>query len=275
MNDYQKIEKAILYLSTHSAQHPSLDELAGSLDTSKFHLQRIFKKWAGISPKNFLRALALSRAKELLPSKSVFETSLDVGLSSSSRLHDLFIQFEAMTPGEYKNQGEGLLIRWGEFQSPLGPFALAATDRGICMLAFKTEESEETGLSLRKKWPQARFKHDPRTLETLADSVNSLIVGTPRKLPIPLHLGGTPFQLKVWQALLRIPEGQLATYQQVAKSLGLPRAHRAVGTAIGANPIGYLIPCHRVIRSTGVIGDYRWGSTRKTALICLEHSRSR
>ncbi len=273
ISDYKRIEKAIHYLTTKSEDQPSLQDLSSHLGLSEFHCHRLFKKWAGITPKDFLQVLTLVKAKRLLAlSQSVFNVSLDVGLSGSSRLHDLFLRYEAMTPGEYKNGGEGLQIGWSRFASPLGSIAIGATHRGLCSMSF--QETDEAALKhLQAQWPRAKFTKNTSHLKGVVPEILSRISGKKTR-ELSLLVQGTPFQVKVWQALLLIPEGKVSTYQQIAHQVGLPKATRAVGTAIGANPIGYLIPCHRVIRSTGAIGEYHWGSARKTAFLAMECGRA-
>ncbi|MES2732381.1 MAG: methylated-DNA--[protein]-cysteine S-methyltransferase [Bacteroidota bacterium] len=271
MNDYQKIEKAIEFIQANLKAQPVLDEVAEAIHLSPFHFQRLFTKWAGVSPKKFLQYLSLNYAKDLLKegNSPLSEVAYEVGLSGGSRLHDLFVTMEAMTPGEYKNQGEQLVIRYSFHTSHFGDFILASTPKGICHLSFV--ENPELGLSLlRQEWPKAQFIHLPETNEPFAKAIFN---GEKSLSPIPLNLKGTPFQLKVWDALLRIPEGQLSSYSQMAECIGEPTASRAVGTAIGSNPIAYLIPCHRVIRKVGGLGGYRWGITRKVAMIGWEAAR--
>jgi len=270
VSDYTRIEKAIHYLTANSEAQPSLADLSEFLGLSEFHCHRLFKRWAGITPKDFLQVLTLAKSKELLKnSKSLLETSMNVGVSGPSRLHDLFLRYEAMTPGEYKT--EGLAISWSMFDSPLGRMAVAATDRGICALTFDDDEAAALR-EFAKHWPRARISKSSRALKPLTEEIVRRLTDEPRDT-LNLHLCGSAFQVKVWQALLTIPEGQVTTYQRLAKRIGALRASRAVGSAVGANPIGYLIPCHRVIKSTGAVGEYHWGSARKTALLALEHSR--
>jgi AraC family transcriptional regulator of adaptative response/methylated-DNA-[protein]-cysteine methyltransferase len=272
-SDYSRVEKAIRFLTRNVESQPSLAELAEFLGLSEFHSHRLFKKWAGITPKDFLQLITLSKAKALLrESQSTLKTSAHVGLSGTSRLHDLFIRYEAMTPGQYKAGGSGIEIHWDHFDSPLGKIALAATDQGICSLAFP-ENAQQALAELKEHWPRARIRREPGKILPLAREITARVSGK-KQVELSLVLKGTPFQVKVWEALLRIPEGSVTTYQDVAKAIGAPRATRAVGTAVGANPIGFLIPCHRVIRSTGAIGDYHWGATRKTAILAVEYARS-
>lgn len=271
-SDYYRIEKAIRYLIENHEVHPSLEDLSRFLGLSEYHCHRLFKKWAGITPKEFLQVITLSKAKNLLMnSESLLETSHAVGLSGPGRLHDLFLRYEAMTPGNYKESGEGLEIGWSHFESPLGNTTISATSKGICSLSF--EEKESTALKgFEKNWPKAKLTRDARFVKPFVQEVVNRMNGK-RTKELNLLVKGTPFQVKVWEALLRIPEGKVSTYREIANLIGSPTAVRAVGTAIGSNPIGYLIPCHRVIKSTGVIGDYHWGSARKTVILGIEYAR--
>lgn len=268
-SDFYRIEKAIKYLTDNAVIQPSLEDLSKYLGLSEYHCHRLFKQWAGITPKDFLQVITLTKAKTLLThSKSVMETSFEVGLSGSSRLHDLFVTHESMTPGEYKAGGQGLEIKWGQFESPLGTATLAITDRGICALNFSKNQKE--GLEyFQKSWPKAKVIKSQAAIQAYSKAIVAKMQGKPTD-NIQLFLKGTPFQIKVWEALLKIPEGQISTYQEIAYFVGIPKAVRAVGTAVGANPIGYLIPCHRVIRSTGAVGEYHWGTERKIALLAME-----
>jgi len=271
-SDYHRIEKAIGFLMENMERQPSLEDLSGFLGLSEFHCHRLFKKWAGITPKDFLQFLTLARAKELLKnSSSLVETSLNVGLSGPSRLHDLFIRYEAMTPGEYKNGGEGLEIGWSHFDTIVGPLFVAATRRGICSLSFQDKASDGLKL-LKESWPNARLIQDAKFVAPFVQAIDARLRGEKNR-ELCLFVKGTPFQVKVWEALLNIPEGKISTYREIAHLIGSPKAVRAVGSAIGANPIGFLIPCHRVIRSSGAIGDYHWGPARKTALLAIEYGR--
>ena len=269
--DYYRIEKAIKYIEANYKTQPSLDEIARHVCLSPFHFQRLFKDWAGISPKKFIQFLTLEYAKILLAnSQSVFEASYQAGLSGPSRLHDLFVNIEAVTPGEFRARGEGLKIWYGFHDSPFGSYMLAVTERGICALHFAaaTEKQQYLGL-LRRQWPNAVIEENPVVTGTYHGHLFDMGGQTGRR-KITLFLKGTNFQLKVWRALLQIPSGCLASYDMVAKSIGKPTASRAVGSAIGANPVGFIIPCHRVINKIGAIGQYRWGSSRKKAIIGWE-----
>ena len=272
-NDYQRVEEAIRYLEANFRQRPNLDEMAGSVHLSKYHFQRLFKRWAGISPTQFLHFLGVEYAKERLQeSTSVLDAALDAGLSGPGRLHDLFVTFEAITPGEYKRQGAGLTIAYGFHDTPFGQCLLATTERGICALYFVPGDDRATVLEqLADAWPQARLAEDRSQTQPLVDRVFSPVV-TDQRRPFHLLLKGTNFQVKVWQALLAIPPGALASYQEVAAYIDEPNGARAVGGAVAKNPVAYLIPCHRVINKTGRIHRYRWGATRKRAMVGWEAS---
>lgn len=272
MNDYERIEKAIIYLKENFREQPELDEVAKQVHISPFHFQRMFKDWAGVSPKKFLQYISLEHAKKmLLQNHSLADTSFETGLSGTSRLHDLFISIEGMTPGEFKNEGEQLHINYSFAESPFGNIIVASTGKGICHLAFANEPAEAF-LLLQSKFKKASFTQITDTIQQ-----NALFVFTQdwkNLSKIKLHLKGTAFQLKVWEALLKIPMGGLSTYSGIASEIGNGKASRAVGTAIGNNPVAFLIPCHRVIQSTGVIGQYHWGSSRKTAIVGWEAARA-
>lgn len=271
MNDYARIEKAIGYIAGHFREQPDLDEVARQVHISPFHFQRMFVDWAGVSPKKFLQYISLEHAKSLLKKDlSLSDVSYETGLSGSSRLHDLFIRIEGMTPGEYRNGGEALTIHYSYAETPFGNILVASTPRGICHLAF-ADDPESAFEQLRQQFPRADFRQ-------MVDSQqqNALFFFTQdwKNLDqLKLHLKGTAFQLKVWEALLKIPMGQLSTYSGLAAAIGQAGAARAVGAAVGDNPVAFLIPCHRVIRSTGVFGQYHWGTARKTAMIGWESAR--
>lgn len=273
-SDFSRVARAIGFLCGQVRAQPSLAQVAAQAGVSEFHFQRMFQKWAGISPKRFLQYLTLGEAKGLLlESRSVLEASLELGLSSPSRLHDLFLAIEQMTPGQFKAQGEGLTLRWAALDTPLGPALLAAVDGRLCALSFLAGTDPGPALAeLQGRWPRARLQSDPAALQPFADGLERRLRGEPGQ-PLALLLKGTPFQLRVWEALLRIPEGRVLAYGDVARQAGSPGAVRAVGTAIGQNPVAYLIPCHRVIQSSGVLGDYHWGPGRKRALLALERAR--
>lgn len=272
-SDYYRIEQALRYLQANYRQQPSLAEIAGSLHLSEYHFQRLFLRWVGISPKRFLQYLTKENAKTLLAeSLSVFDVSLALGLSGASRLHDLFISCEAVTPGEYKQHGAGLNITYGFHPTPFGECLLAMTERGLCGLAFADEGQTDPLLAdFQQRWQQARLIYDPSTTAPYAARIFAL-ARDPGASPLQLFLNGTNFQIQVWQALLRIPPGRLTTYGQLAASLGHPNASRAVGSAVGDNPIAYLIPCHRVIRQDGELGGYRYGLARKQAILGWEQA---
>jgi AraC family transcriptional regulator of adaptative response/methylated-DNA-[protein]-cysteine methyltransferase len=269
--DYRRIEQAIAYLEERALEQPSLDEVAEHVGLSSYHFQRLFKSWAGVSPKRFLQYLTIENAKKLLrESVSVLDTALDVGLSGPSRLHDLFVSVEAMTPGEFKAQGKDLLISYGFHATPFGECLLAVTSRGICSLAFVDPETRFVALDeLQATWQEAILVEDQNAGK---DSIKTIFGQTrdQTQTPIKVLLRGTNFQVKVWEALLRIPEGAVVSYGSLANAIGHQGAHRAVGTAAGHNPVGYLIPCHRVLRANGEIGGYHWGATRKKAILARE-----
>lgn len=265
--DYSRVAQAIDYIKEHYKEQPTLDEVAAAVHLSPFHFQRLFTHWAGISPKKFLQYISVAHAKKTLTmhQPTLFDAASEVGLSSTSRLHDLFVNIEGMTPGEYKQGGESLTISYEFVVSPFGKLLIASTLKGICHMSFVDADNID---DVRRRFPNATFVAQ----EKWGSKVDAIFEGDWSE--IKLHLKGTSFQLKVWEALLRIPMGELATYGSIANEIESPKASRAVGTAIGSNPVGFLIPCHRVIRSTGVIGDYMWGSTRKTALIGWEAAKT-
>lgn len=272
--DYTLVAQAIQYLGQNFQEQPSLEELAAKLHISPFHLQRVFSRWAGISPKRFLQFLTVDYAKSrLLAAQSVLDTAYDAGLSGPGRLHDLFVTLEAVTPGEYKSQGEGLVISVGRHSTPFGECLLAATPRGIVALNFLDPDHtwEDALEELRNTWAAATITIDPSVTAPLAARIFS-----PQKdktSPLRVLVKGTNFQVKVWEALLRIPPGAICTYADIARTIQNPAAVRAVGSAIGANAVAYLIPCHRVIRQGGLVSDYRWGATRKRAIIGWEAAK--
>lgn len=272
--DYQRVAQAIQFLEQHYHEQPSLEDLATRLALSPFHLQRLFTQWAGVSPKRFVQYLTAEHAKHLLNNAhSVLDATYETGLSSPSRLHDLLIATEAVTPGEFKQQGAGLQIAYGRHATPFGDCLLAATARGVCQLLFLEENGWEQAVAeLRAQWQAATLVEDPTQTQPLIDQIFPTN-GKNGQRTLSLLLKGTNFQLKVWNALLQIPAGAAWSYQDVAHAMGQPNAARAVGSAIGANPIGYLIPCHRVIRKSGVVQDYRWGPTRKKALLAWESAQ--
>jgi AraC family transcriptional regulator of adaptative response/methylated-DNA-[protein]-cysteine methyltransferase len=269
--DYTLIEKAIKYLEDNAQGQPSLEEVARHVNLSPYHLQRLFRHWVGISPKRFLQFLTIEYAKDLLSeSQSILEATYESGLSSPSRMHDLFVTIDAVTPGEFSKQGTGLRIRYGIHPSPFGECLVAVTERGICDLSFITEAGrEECVADLHQRWSQADLNESPQTTQPLFDQVFPY---TPHndKRSVTLFLHGTNFQIKVWEALLRIPPGFVCSYEDVARYVAKPGAARAVGNAVGCNPVAYIIPCHRVIRKMGLFGNYRWDETRKKVMLGWE-----
>lgn len=275
--DYERIAAAIRYIENHLADQPSLADIAAAAGLSPFHFQRLFRRWTGVSPKRFLAFLTVEYAKRLLEqSRSVMDAAFASGLSGPARLHDHFVSLEAVSPGEYKRRGRGLDIRYGVHSSPFGPVLLAITGRGLCALSFlaKPADAADELSRLRDFWSGAEFSADAEATNKVAQRI--FAPGAEKLGNEPLHLlvKGTNFQVKVWRALLQIPSGRLCSYEQIARALGKPGAGRAVGQAVAANPIGFLIPCHRVIRSIGLIGGYRWDPVRKRALIAWEAARA-
>lgn len=276
MNDenlnFDRIAEAIDFIGKNFKSQPRLEEVAEKIHVSPFHFQRMFTEWAGTSPKKFLQYISLQHAKKILKENdaTLFETAIDTGLSGTSRLHDLFIKIEGMTPGEYKNGGENLHINYSFAESPFGNIIVASTTKGICHIAFADDKT----LSLKTlmlKFPNAYFKQMTDLIQQ-----NALFIFThdwSKLNEIKLHLKGTGFQLKVWETLLKIPMGKLTTYGNIALHIDNSKASRAVGTAIGDNPVAFLIPCHRVIQSSGLLGGYHWGISRKTAMIGWEAAK--
>jgi AraC family transcriptional regulator, regulatory protein of adaptative response / methylated-DNA-[protein]-cysteine methyltransferase len=267
--DFSRIAAAIGYIKSNFKAQPGLEEVAQQVHLSPFHFQRLFSDWAGVSPKKFLQYLTVEHAKKMLRQSqaSLFDAALESGLSGTGRLHDLFIKIEGMTPGEYKNGGENLVIHYSFAPSPFGNLLVASTARGICHLAFADEPGQALQ-SLRQAFPNAACH---QTADPAQQNVLYFFSHDWSKLQqIKLHLKGTAFQLKVWETLLKIPMGQLSTYGAIARNINHPKACRAVGTAVGDNPVAFLIPCHRIIQSTGVLGHYHWGSSRKAAMIGWE-----
>ncbi len=267
--NYERVAKAIDYIRENFKSQPSLDDIAASVHLSPFHFQRLFGDWAGTTPKKFLQYISTEYAKTLLkqPDVTLFDVAYDVGLSGTSRLHDLFINIEGMTPAEYKSGGKSLSIHYSFTQSPFGNLILASTAKGICYMAFFDERNEAV-LGLKASFPNASFEEGADEVQQAALMIFQNGMATLPK--IKLHLKATAFQLKVWEALLKIPSGKLFSYGALSRQLGMPGASRAVGSAIGSNPVAFLIPCHRVIQSSGGMGGYRWGNTRKTAIIGWE-----
>lgn len=267
--NYNRIAEAIGYIQENFKSQPGLEEVAEKIHVSPFHFQRLFTEWAGVSPKKFLQYITVEHAKKMLKNNkaTLFDAAFETGLSGTGRLHDLFINIEGMSPGEYKNGGENLIINYSFAESPFGNILVASTSKGICHIAF-ADDQEQALQVLEEMFPNASY----RQMVDLAQQ-NVLYIFThdwTQLNQIKLHLKGTAFQLKVWETLLKIPMGQLTTYGNIAKTIQQPNASRAVGTAIGDNPVAFLIPCHRVIQSSGVFGQYHWGSVRKTAMIGWE-----
>lgn len=272
--DYGRIEQAIHYLEQNFQEQPSLRQVADYVGLSEFHFQRLFSRWAGTSPKRFLQFLTIQHAKKLLAnSQSVLDAAYEAGLSSPSRLHDLFVTHEAMSPGEFKQKGAGLTIQYGYHATPFGECLIALTERGICGLSFVTDSKRANALAtLKANWPQANFVADDGATRPFIDPIFQLD-GVDTRPSLSLYFKGTNFQIQVWQALLQLPAGTAVSYGTVAQMIGNPKAVRAVGTAVSHNPIGYLIPCHRVIQQAGGFGQYRWGNGRKKAILGWEIAR--
>jgi AraC family transcriptional regulator of adaptative response/methylated-DNA-[protein]-cysteine methyltransferase len=272
--DFARVEAAIGFLQANFRDQPALDEIAAAANLSPYHFQRLFTRWAGVSPKQFLQCLTVEHAKRsLAAADDVLDAAFDAGLSGPGRLHDLFVTLEAVTPGEYKAMGEGIEVRYGFHAGPFGDFVLATTDRGICGLAFFRDGGAEEALAdVRTRLPGARFSL--ATTETAPIAAALFTAPAGRAGPLRLWARGTNFQVTVWRALLALAPGQLTSYRAIAQSIGRPSAARAVGGAVAANPIGYLIPCHRVIRATSLFDTgYRWGPARKLAMIGMEAVR--
>lgn len=288
---YQLIEQAIQYIEANVNHQPELDEIASAIGLSEYHFQRIFTRWTGISPKRFMQFLTKEHAKELLnKSENLLDTTHQVGLSSLGRLHDLFVNTEAVTPGEYKSHGAGLTIHYGIHPTPFGKCLIATTERGICNLSFVDASEGQAIDNLVADWKQAKMTEDYKSTVLLVARIFSDVstqLNTGRETdsgfdtsrenhegllspPLKIHLRGTNFQIKVWEALLNIPMGAVTTYDHIARQIGKPKALRAVGTAVGHNPIAYLIPCHRVIRKSGEFGNYRYGMARKKVILAKE-----
>lgn len=271
--NYKRIAEAIDYIKENFKTQPNLDEVAEKIHLSPAHFQKIFSEWAGTSPKKFLQFISLEHAKKLLKEEqaTLFDVAFDTGFSSTSRLHELFVNIEGMTPAEYKNGGKNLQMNYSFTESPFGDLIIASTPKGVCYMAF--EDDQNIALDkLIAQFPNASFSQKTDDLQESALSIFQNDWSTLGQ--IKLHLKGTDFQLKVWESLLKIPMGNLSTYGKIAEQIGNPKASRAVGTAIGSNPIAFLIPCHRVIQSSGIFGGYMWGPTRKTAIIGWEGAKT-
>lgn len=266
---FQLMRRAIDLIDAPEGRDKSLEDIAKEMHMSPAHFQRIFSRWAGVSPKRYQQWLTLDHAKSLLASRhTTLETADEVGLSGSGRLHDLFVRWEAMSPGEYAKGGEGLEILWGWIESPFGPALIMGTERGICGIGFAAETGAEgTMADMLSRWPKAQFTEDPTGLKPLADKAFPRGKG---EATAPLFLIGAPFQIKVWEALLQIPTGHVTTYSDIARLIGHPKAVRAVGTAVGRNPISWLIPCHRALRKSGGLGGYHWGLPIKRSMLAWE-----
>ncbi|WP_279489224.1 bifunctional transcriptional activator/DNA repair enzyme AdaA [Aeromonas veronii] len=273
MSDYARIADAIRFIASQVERQPTLDEIAAHVHLSPFHFQRLFSRWAGVTPKRYLQVLTLERAKALLQeSRPLLEVADTLGLSSGSRLYDHFVQLEAVTPGEYKQRGAGLVIDHGVHDTPFGQAFVALTPRGVCNFSFLDEKTPEVPLTtLAHSWPEARLQEAPSRTQNV---INTMFDGSKAPdRPISLHVSGTNFQISVWRALLQIPPAKVVSYAQVASAVGNPKAARAVGLAVGANPVALMIPCHRVIQQNGKLGGYHWGETRKQAIHAWEAAR--
>jgi len=271
--NFNRIAEAIEYICSNYKSQPQLDEVASRIAVSPYHFQKMFTEWAGVSPKKFLQYITVSNARKMLKEEglTLFDAAIETGLSGTGRLHDLFINIEGMTPGEYKNGGEDLSIHYSFAESPFGQMLVASTSKGMCHIAFADDEKKAFN-ELVEKFPNANYR---QVVDMMQQNAMFIFRSDWSKLhQIKLHLKGTPFQLKVWETLLKIPMGKLTTYGAIAKHINLPKASRAVGTAIGENPVAYLIPCHRIIQSTGAFGGYHWGSIRKTAMIGWEAAKT-
>ena len=274
-DDYARIEQVINYLEKNASHQPGLSEIAEHIHLSEYHLQRLFTRWVGVSPKRFLQFITKEHAKQLLAkSVSILETVYQVGLSSPSRLHDLFITWEAVTPGEFKSRGSGLIINYGFHQTPFGEILLGSTDRGICNLSFVMPSGRLEALeTLQEAWPLASLVEKPFLTQSMIEQIFPPSIQYAAQ-PLHLYLNGSNFQLKVWEALLRIPSGNVVSYRDIASYLGEPNASRAVGNALARNPIAVLIPCHRVIHSLGEFGNYHYGEARKVAMLGWEMAKA-
>jgi AraC family transcriptional regulator of adaptative response/methylated-DNA-[protein]-cysteine methyltransferase len=268
--DYTRIATAIRYLDQNRQERPDLKQLADHVGLSPHHFQRLFRRWCGLTPKQFLAYLTVEDAKPLLDANwPVMEVSDALGLSGASRLHDTFISIDAMTPGEYKRRGSGMQLRYGTYSSPFGDVLMAHGERGICLMEFVDGDEGAVLERAKRRWPMAELSQDNSEAQNLVDQ--AFDVGETGNVPV--HLNGTNFQVRTWAALLATGRGATVTYGQLARSMGAPKAARAVGTALGSNPVAWLIPCHRVIRSVGGVGGYRWGEERKRIMLAWERSR--
>ena len=271
MDSYARMAKIIQYLDEHFHEQPSLDDLSRLAGLSPTHFHREFQKWIGVSPKDFVQGLTHSYAKALLQNgSSVLDAALSAGLSGPGRLHDLCLSIDAITPGTLKNQGDGICIHYGSAESPFGPCFFAESDRGICHFEFLLGSTTSREASLKKNWPNATLKKNLPRAKQLVRQVFSSETPSSKAKPLKLWLRGSQFQFKVWQALIDLEPGSLTCYQALGERIGKTKAARAIGNAVGANPIAVIIPCHRVIRMTGIVRGYRWGTGRKRALIAWE-----
>ena len=269
--DFERVTRALDYLEAHRDERPALEDVARAAGLSPFHFQRLFRRWAGVSPARLMQYQTAQRAKVALRGgRTVLDTAYEVGLSGAGRLHDLLVAVDAVTPGNVRTAGAGLTIRWGHHDTPFGGATVAITDRGICALGFDGRERGATVTRLHHDWPAAQFARDQRETARVVERIFSR--ARPGR-PLTLHLRGTNFQLKVWEALLAIPEGGTTSYGDLAGTIGRPSASRAVGTAVGDNPVAFLVPCHRVLRASGALGGYRWGLERKQAMLAWEAVR--
>ncbi len=278
VRDYDLVRRAIAFLSVNWEEQPTLERLAAHIGLSPAHTQRLFKRWCGLSPKEFVQAVTIDHARNLLAgSASVLDAAHEVGLSGAGRLHDLFVDHEAMTPGDFKRRGDGLVIAYGFHDTPFGDALVLATDRGVAGLAFVDEDKgqsrPEALADMTSRWPKAQFVEAPDRTAQFAKRIFDPARWSPEQ-PVRLVLIGTDFEIRVWQALLRIPMGRAVTYADIARHIGQPTASRAVGSAVGRNPISFVVPCHRVMRGDGQLGGYHWGLTRKRALIGWETGRT-
>lgn len=270
-SNYERVETAIHYINEHFKAQPSLDEIAKAIHVSPYHFQRIFSEWAGVSPKKFMQYISLNYAKSLLKNRiPLLDVTYETGLSSCSRLHDLFVNIEGMTPREFKNGGIDLAINYCFAESPFGRVIVASTAKGVCAMSFEEDENQAL-LDLKKRFPNAEYRQITDRFQQ--DALLIFQKDWSNLNEIKLHLTGTPFQLKVWESLLKIPLGALVTYDDIAQDIGNPKSSRAVGSAIGSNPVAFLIPCHRVIQSSGKISGYLWGETKKKAIIGWEAAK--
>jgi AraC family transcriptional regulator, regulatory protein of adaptative response / methylated-DNA-[protein]-cysteine methyltransferase len=273
MEDYQRIEKAILFLENNVHKQPDLKEIARSVNLSEYHFHRLFKRWAGISPKRFLQYLTIDHAKQIMnSSRSLLDVAYESGLSGVGRLHNLFVTLEAMTPGEFRNRGKELTILYCFHPSPFGECFIAITERGICSLSFVGQSGrKKIEADFKKQWQHAKIMED--TIAT-RPYIKRIFGPSSQNAPLLLHITGTNFQIKTWQALLNIPQGSIVSYKDIAKQINKPKSIRAVANAVARNPVAFLIPCHRVIRKTGSMGGYRWGIARKKAMLAWEQTRN-